>query len=395
MAHRTFRLSIAPEDVPEVRRVIDFDGRCSLDDVHVRIASEYRLDDGEHLYAFFLSGRYWDEATAYFDPRTDGPRADRALLFRLGLTPGKCFAYLLDFGMEQRFAVTVVAVTEVERALESPQLVETVGEAPNAAQPEDEEIDDTAPPELAELVPLAEAFLDLDDELEEPDDPDDLDESDDLDEEPEVTTPADGSSGLRAAGDAALALVNALGQNAERFLELDQWLLARSLGVRLLDLPMQLSHGGEAELAVTLARALAFVDRELMEGDLAIILASAGLRDEALAQLESNLSQAKDRSLVEGKAGDTYRALGDLPAAEAYYRRSLAEASTRSDRTAALLRVSSCLIDQGRAAEADALLTEAKKVQAAIEAKANPPSVGRNEPCPCGSGKKYKKCHGA
>jgi SEC-C motif domain protein len=23
------------------------------------------------------------------------------------------------------------------------------------------------------------------------------------------------------------------------------------------------------------------------------------------------------------------------------------------------------------------------------------PRVGRNEPCPCGSGKKYKKCHGA
>ena len=23
------------------------------------------------------------------------------------------------------------------------------------------------------------------------------------------------------------------------------------------------------------------------------------------------------------------------------------------------------------------------------------PNIGRNEPCPCGSGKKYKKCHGA
>jgi preprotein translocase subunit SecA len=23
------------------------------------------------------------------------------------------------------------------------------------------------------------------------------------------------------------------------------------------------------------------------------------------------------------------------------------------------------------------------------------PHVGRNDPCPCGSGKKYKKCHGA
>ena len=27
--------------------------------------------------------------------------------------------------------------------------------------------------------------------------------------------------------------------------------------------------------------------------------------------------------------------------------------------------------------------------------KRDQPKVGRNEPCPCGSGKKYKKCHGA
>jgi len=25
----------------------------------------------------------------------------------------------------------------------------------------------------------------------------------------------------------------------------------------------------------------------------------------------------------------------------------------------------------------------------------NQPKVGRNDPCPCGSGKKYKQCHGA
>ena len=25
----------------------------------------------------------------------------------------------------------------------------------------------------------------------------------------------------------------------------------------------------------------------------------------------------------------------------------------------------------------------------------NAPKVGRNDPCPCGSGRKYKKCHGA
>jgi uncharacterized protein YchJ len=27
--------------------------------------------------------------------------------------------------------------------------------------------------------------------------------------------------------------------------------------------------------------------------------------------------------------------------------------------------------------------------------KAAMPRAGRNDPCPCGSGKKYKKCHGA
>ena len=33
---------------------------------------------------------------------------------------------------------------------------------------------------------------------------------------------------------------------------------------------------------------------------------------------------------------------------------------------------------------------EAADVQAALAE----PKVGRNDPCPCGSGKKYKHCHG-
>jgi preprotein translocase subunit SecA len=31
----------------------------------------------------------------------------------------------------------------------------------------------------------------------------------------------------------------------------------------------------------------------------------------------------------------------------------------------------------------------------AHQVKRDAPKVGRNDPCPCGSGKKYKKCHGA
>ncbi|HUP65821.1 MAG TPA: SEC-C metal-binding domain-containing protein, partial [Thermoanaerobaculia bacterium] len=32
--------------------------------------------------------------------------------------------------------------------------------------------------------------------------------------------------------------------------------------------------------------------------------------------------------------------------------------------------------------------------EAAAPVKRQQAKVGRNEPCPCGSGKKYKKCHG-
>jgi preprotein translocase subunit SecA len=39
-------------------------------------------------------------------------------------------------------------------------------------------------------------------------------------------------------------------------------------------------------------------------------------------------------------------------------------------------------------------------MEAALQKRPEPvrrdvPKVGRNDPCPCGSGKKYKKCHGA
>ena len=383
MAHRTYRLSISPEDVPEVRRVLDLDGRSSLHDLHQLLLDAYELDDNL-LYAFFLSGRYWDKESAYFDPRSDGRSAERALLFRLGLTPGKSFAYLLGFKSEQHFGVAVTAVTDVEQPLSAAVLVESVGQAPTTPPPPADDSDpEGEPSELGELVPIAEQFLDLDDELSE------------LGDASVLTAPRDPAPLLRASAEAALALLSAVAQNTKRFFELDHWLLERSLGVRLLDLPLQLADAGENELAIALARALVFVDRELVEGDLAIVLAKAGHREQALSQLDANLKNALDAALVEAKAGETHRALGDLPAAEAYYRRSVIESKTSSERLEALLRVATCLMDQGRESEANAVLQQTRTLEAEAEAKANPPAVGRNDPCPCGSGKKYKKCHGS
>ena len=44
------------------------------------------------------------------------------------------------------------------------------------------------------------------------------------------------------------------------------------------------------------------------------------------------------------------------------------------------------LMGEGEAPQAE----EPKQKPVRVE-----PKVGRNDPCPCGSGKKYKKCHGA
>jgi preprotein translocase subunit SecA len=41
--------------------------------------------------------------------------------------------------------------------------------------------------------------------------------------------------------------------------------------------------------------------------------------------------------------------------------------------------------------------TETGEVETVVDqqtVRAEVPRVGRNEPCPCGSGKKYKQCHG-
>jgi tetratricopeptide (TPR) repeat protein len=382
MAHRIYRLSLSPEDLPGVRRVVDFDGRCTLADVHAHIADFYQLDDSEHMYAFFTSGRYWDKESAYFDPRTEGRPTDRALLFRLNLTPGKSLAYLLDFGAEQRFTVTVVAIRDVEEPLSEPVLVESVGDVLDQVDDDTDEDESADPPDLAPLVAPAEAFLDAHDQL------------DELEGEPEDSPDRSGPI-LVASADLALALLSALAQDSGLFFRLDDWLLERSLSVRLLDLPLALANVGEFERGIALARALVFVDRELMLGDLAIVLAKAGRREEALAQVAQSLDTAEDAALVEAKAGETYRALGDLPAAEAYFRRSLVEAKTPNERMQALIRIAGCLIEQGRNAEANEIMQQTRKLDGELDAQANPPAVGRNEPCPCGSGKKYKKCHGA
>jgi preprotein translocase subunit SecA len=58
--------------------------------------------------------------------------------------------------------------------------------------------------------------------------------------------------------------------------------------------------------------------------------------------------------------------------------------------------------EQRRRQEQEQIFSAASKAKAGVSArggvetvKRKQGKVGRNDPCPCGSGKKYKKCHGA
>ena len=413
VAHRSYRLSISPDSEPELRRVVDFDGRATLDDVHWLILQELKLGDGaDHLYAFFMSGRYWDKHTEYVDPRSDGRRADKALLFRLGLRVGMRFVYLFDFGSEERCSIEVVAINDLAAPLNQPVVVESVGQVSSRREPDRNAVPEEA---LAELIPLAEAIFTHDDAL--------VEFGPENDEEAEdFTLPEAARPSLRQLGAAALELARAIREDLPLLGALDEWSDAALLAT-VLELPVTLASAGEVELGLRVAEAFAFCARDELNGDIALILAREGRREEALARLALNLEAATYPYVAEGRAGDVYRALGEDDAAEAYYRRSHAVAQSSSERHEAALRVTNLMLETGREAEASAFVRELAgeddseadastfasgvmiehdsegEDQAprprAVATALSAPSVGRNEPCPCGSGKKYKKCHGA
>ena len=99
------------------------------------------------------------------------------------------------------------------------------------------------------------------------------------------------------------------------------------------------------------------------------------------------------------KSGEAFEVLGDAVAAEASYRRAMAIAEDETEQEESFAQLTGLLEDMGRFEELDELLSPSLHAERPVVA--TPPvvakplaAVGRNEACPCGSGKKYKKCHG-
>jgi len=206
---------------------------------------------------------------------------------------------------------------------------------------------------------------------------------------------------LRSDAELALELAARLAPRPEAFAEL---MVADVLSdVWLIELPMALAAGGLVDEAVAVGDALAELDQDnsaMFASDVAVILAEAGRQKQALARVEENLRRSPDDLWTQIHAGDVHLALSNPVRAEQEFRDALATARAREDAQGiadANERLSRLLQDQpAREQEATAAHEEMERASRAAFAGARVAvKIGRNDPCPCGSGRKYKRCCGA
>lgn len=194
----------------------------------------------------------------------------------------------------------------------------------------------------------------------------------------------------------------ALMGKADSFLLFDTAIGLGELSDWLLPLPPELADNGMSSEGAALARELAGIietEADNFLGELAIILAEAGRVAEAREQIRENQEHFPDDAWVRIKAGDAFLAMNDIAEAERTYRTALEMPDMHKSREGALERLVPMLRTAGKDEEANRLEAEQKKRPEESMPRFKPhvresPKIGRNEPCPCGSGKKFKKCCG-
>ena len=164
-------------------------------------------------------------------------------------------------------------------------------------------------------------------------------------------------------------------------------------------LPWDLARLGLVDDALRIADGFAELDsahRSIYANDAAVLLAEAGRADEARARVEANLRAFPRDIWTHIHAGDVYQSLAVFDQAEREFRQAAALAAARGDQgdmLAAAQRLADLLGTLPRR-EQDAVEAAAQRTLAAEFGQRIAPSIGRNQPCPCGSGRKYKKCCG-
>jgi tetratricopeptide (TPR) repeat protein len=202
-------------------------------------------------------------------------------------------------------------------------------------------------------------------------------------------------------GDAAAALELAE-QLRNRSADFEEWIDAWMAHDWMSELAWDLARRGLVDDAVRVADAFAELDPQhcsMYAGDAAVILAEAGRADDARARAEANVRAFPRDVWARVHAGDVHRELDDHEQAEREYRRAgaLAEGVGDGHDAAAVAQRLADLLSAvpGRERDAAEAARAEQRARAAHFGQRIAPTTGRNDPCPCGSGRKFKKCCGA
>lgn len=384
----TYVLKITSGRDPSCSRTIEFRGDLTLEDIHYAIQREFDLDN-DHLWAFFLSGVLGDRGSEFASQHKDEfgrivAHSPDTRLDSLDLEPGHEFVYLFDFGDKLRHDLDVVRVGRVQmhdKEHELPLVLERQG---------------TPPPQ----------YPSFEDETTDEDDPD-TDEEEPLDPASERVLAAMASlrASLNSETNPDLSEVRA---HVRTVLDAapDHDSLVRIVGH--LDVPVYgtVSHSLDDLLAaekvdeqdLALAERWARISREWPDlKRWALALASAGRERTALDELaafEATGPLANERDALRASLLCSMRSYQE---AEPVLTRLLSKrwlASKLRKRCNELM--DGVLRATGRSAEADR--RNDRSLERAVP-KGRPVAfksakVSPNDRCPCGSGKKYKRCCG-
>lgn len=416
---RTYVLHIVPERAPEVSRTTEMLATQTLAELHNYIQREFKLDN-DHLYAFYMSGRAWDKKNYYDGP---GKNAERISLQVAGCKPGKEFLYIFDFGDDLRHHVRVESQGTRAAEAKYPRTLAAIGKPPPQYQSDEEpEVEDDL---LVLADEAAKACAEREHEL--------------YGEGPcghcggEMHRVVDAKT-LTPRLELEQRLREALSNRPEQMTAFEAYCEYRLLDW-LSEVIFDLAESGQGEAAIRLYDAWSDLARceESELGSRAKLLLRAGQPEAAKAEADRQLSLAPQDFHSLSIAVDIYRDCGDLERAETICRRyyELAEdAEDAEDQMVAGHQLAELLRDRGKKEEAEALEAELEAKgpwddeegwdeegedddeflpvdvapapmsslsPAAFGADRTviaPPKIGRNELCPCGSGKKYKRCCG-
>ena len=388
----SYVFEITAASAPGFRVLVELSGEHTLDDLHQLIVQHFGFAAREP-YFVYRSGRAFDERTEYGGPHTDSQRpADKTLLSRLALRAGMRMLHVQGEGIGERQSMLVARIGASDPGAEGVRTLEVTGVPPPAIDPEQRNAALAEwQVELAELADeLREMFEGLDNDGLAPRTEDGVAREAEL-----AVRIADWAQGL----DGALQLLE-----LDSECELTDWLL---------DLPRALAEFGRVDDAIEIAGRFAkLTEHALFASELGVLLAGAERADDAKRTAEDNLRRFPRDEWVTLQAAETFNLAGDRARAEELLRRIVATTKhvamlgDASDLLAELLR------ESGRADEAKTVLANfaarsdearAKSAgelgQGELEHELEDDAeiyagVERNDPCPCGSGKKFKKCHG-